>query len=74
MIKLIDVHKTFRGQKVLNGINMHCRKGEITVLIGRSGSGKSVSLKHIIGLINPDSGQVLIEGHGTLRRFFPGGQ
>ncbi|MCB9490422.1 MAG: ABC transporter ATP-binding protein, partial [Deltaproteobacteria bacterium] len=63
MIKLIDVHKTFRGQKVLNGINMHCRKGEITVLIGRSGSGKSVSLKHIIGLINPDSGQVLIEGH-----------
>jgi phospholipid/cholesterol/gamma-HCH transport system ATP-binding protein len=61
MIKLIDVYKEFRGQKVLDGVNLHCRRGEITVLIGRSGSGKSVTLKHIIGLLKPDSGKILIE-------------
>jgi phospholipid/cholesterol/gamma-HCH transport system ATP-binding protein len=61
MIKLIEIKKAFKGQQVLDGINLHCRKGEITVLLGRSGGGKSVSLKHIIGLLKPDSGQVLIE-------------
>ena len=67
MIRLIDVHKTFKGQKVLDGIDLHCRTGEITVLLGRSGSGKSVTLKHIIGLVQPDSGQVLIEGEDITR-------
>ncbi len=61
MIKLIDVKKAFRNQQVLDGLNLNCRKGEITVLLGRSGGGKSVTLKHIIGLLRPDSGQVLIE-------------
>lgn len=62
MIRLIDLQKSFKEQKVLDGINLHCRKGEITVLIGRSGGGKSVTLKHIIGLLRPDSGEVLIDG------------
>jgi phospholipid/cholesterol/gamma-HCH transport system ATP-binding protein len=62
MIRLVDVHKSYQGQQVLDGIDLQCRAGEITVLLGRSGSGKSVTLKHIIGLVKPDSGQVLIEG------------
>jgi phospholipid/cholesterol/gamma-HCH transport system ATP-binding protein len=62
MIKLIDVHKNFRGQKVLDGVHLHCRAGETTVLLGRSGSGKSVTLKHIIGLVQPDSGRIMIDG------------
>ncbi|MBZ0273073.1 ABC transporter ATP-binding protein [bacterium] len=67
MIKLINVRKAFRGQTILDGIDLHCRRGEITVLIGRSGSGKSVTLKHIIGLIPPDSGQVMIDDEDITR-------
>ncbi|MBI2092653.1 MAG: ABC transporter ATP-binding protein [Deltaproteobacteria bacterium] len=62
MIKLVDVHKNFAGQKVLNGINLQIRKGEITVIIGTSGVGKSVLLKHMIGLLRPDRGKVFIAG------------
>jgi phospholipid/cholesterol/gamma-HCH transport system ATP-binding protein len=62
MIKLVDLHKSFRGQKVLNGVDIEIEEGKTTVIIGRSGGGKSVLLKHIIGLLKPDSGQVLIEG------------
>jgi len=62
MIKLIDVRKSFKGQQVLDGVNLECPRGKITILLGRSGSGKSVTLKHIIGLIKPDAGRVLIEG------------
>ncbi|MBI2342288.1 MAG: ABC transporter ATP-binding protein [Deltaproteobacteria bacterium] len=62
MIKLVDVHKNFGGQKVLNGINLQIRKGEITVIIGTSGVGKSVLLKHMIGLLRPDRGKVFIAG------------
>lgn len=62
VIQLLDVHKAFGVHKVLQGINLSCRKNEITILIGRSGSGKSVTLKHLIGLLMPDSGQVLVDG------------
>lgn len=62
MIELIDVHKSFGKQKVLDGLNLQIPDGKITVLLGRSGSGKSVTLKHIIGLIKPDSGKVLVDG------------
>ncbi|PKN60896.1 MAG: ABC transporter ATP-binding protein [Deltaproteobacteria bacterium HGW-Deltaproteobacteria-11] len=61
MIKLIDIHKSFGKQKVLDGLNMAIEAGKTTVIIGRSGGGKSVLLKHIIGLIKPDSGHVLID-------------
>lgn len=62
IIKLIDIHKSFGKQKVLNGLSLAVPKGQITVIIGRSGSGKSVILKHMIGLIKPDAGQVLVAG------------
>jgi phospholipid/cholesterol/gamma-HCH transport system ATP-binding protein len=62
MIKIIDLARSFNGHAVLNGINLEIPKGEITVIIGKSGVGKSVLLKHIIGLVKPDRGQVLVGG------------
>jgi phospholipid/cholesterol/gamma-HCH transport system ATP-binding protein len=62
MIYLKNIHKSFKGQKVLDGLNLHIPRNKITILIGRSGGGKSVTLKHIIGLIEPDEGQVLVDG------------
>jgi phospholipid/cholesterol/gamma-HCH transport system ATP-binding protein len=62
MIELVDVHKSFQGQKVLDGVNLSIETGKITVIIGRSGGGKSVLLKHIIGLLKPDKGQILVDG------------
>jgi phospholipid/cholesterol/gamma-HCH transport system ATP-binding protein len=61
-IKLIDVHKSFGNQKVLDGINLEIEIGKTTVIIGKSGGGKSVLLKHIIGLLKPDKGQIWIDG------------
>jgi phospholipid/cholesterol/gamma-HCH transport system ATP-binding protein len=62
IIELIDVHKSFGGNHVLQGVNLQVLAGESMVVIGGSGTGKSVILKHIIGLLSPDSGRVLIEG------------
>jgi phospholipid/cholesterol/gamma-HCH transport system ATP-binding protein len=62
MIKIVDVHKRFSGKEVLRGVNLEINKGETVVVIGRSGCGKSVLLKHIIGLLKPDSGQILVDG------------
>jgi len=62
MIKLVDIHKSFGRQKVLNGLNLDIVDGKTTVIIGGSGGGKSVLLKHIIGLLRPDSGQVIVDG------------
>ena len=62
MIELIDVHKSFGKHRVLTGLNLSIEEGKTTVIIGRSGGGKSVLLKHIIGLIKPDRGQVLVDG------------
>jgi phospholipid/cholesterol/gamma-HCH transport system ATP-binding protein len=62
MIKLVEVEKTLGGQPVLRGINLEIPKGKLTTIIGRSGEGKSVLLKHIIGLMQPDRGQVWIDG------------
>jgi phospholipid/cholesterol/gamma-HCH transport system ATP-binding protein len=61
MIRIIDVHRSFGNQPVLQGINLHVQKGEVLAIIGRSGSGKTVLLRLIIGLIRPNRGQVLIE-------------
>jgi phospholipid/cholesterol/gamma-HCH transport system ATP-binding protein len=62
MIQLENLHKSFNGNKVLSGVNLSINKGEILVLIGMSGYGKSVLLKHIVRLIRPDKGRVVIEG------------
>ena len=62
MIQLIDIYKSFGNNVVLNGLNITIEKGKITVIIGRSGGGKSVLLKHIIGLIRPDAGEIKIDG------------
>jgi phospholipid/cholesterol/gamma-HCH transport system ATP-binding protein len=62
MIKLVDLHKSFGKQKVLDGLDLDIEDGKTTVIIGRSGGGKSVLLKHIIGLLRPERGQVLIDG------------
>ena len=61
MIKLVDIYKSFGEQKVLTGLNLEIEDGKTTVIIGRSGGGKSVLLKHIIGLLRPDKGQVLVD-------------
>lgn len=67
MIDIIDMRKSFRGQAVLNGINLRIEDGELLAIIGRSGSGKSVLLKHIIGLLKPDSGSITIDGNDITR-------
>jgi len=62
MIKVVDIHKSFNDQKVLDGLSLDIETGKITVIIGQSGGGKSVLLKHMIGLIRPDQGEVFVEG------------
>jgi phospholipid/cholesterol/gamma-HCH transport system ATP-binding protein len=62
MIEFIDVHKAFGDLRVLRGINLTFEQGLTTVVLGRSGTGKSVTLKCIVGLLEPDSGLVLAEG------------
>lgn len=62
MLKLVGVTKTLGGQPVLQGIDLVIPEGKLTTIIGRSGEGKSVLLKHMIGLFQPDSGQVWVDG------------
>lgn len=67
MIEIINVCKSFDGHKILDNLNLNIKTGATTVIIGRSGCGKSVLLKHIIGLLKPDSGHVLIDGKDITR-------
>ena len=62
MIRLEQVSKAFKGQIVLDHLDLEIEKGKITVIIGQSGGGKSVLLKHMIGLIRPDSGHIYVNG------------
>ena len=62
MIEVYDLHKTLGTQEVLCGINLKVNQGHTHVILGRSGSGKSVLLKHLVGLFQPDAGRVLIDG------------
>lgn len=62
MIKLVGVEKTLGGQPVLRGVDLAIPAGTLTTIIGPSGEGKSVLLKHIIGLLQPDRGEVWIDG------------
>ncbi len=65
-IQFIDIKKSFGSNRVLQGVNLSLYRGEIIAIIGKSGTGKSVLLKHIIGLVEQDAGQILI--NGTLLR------
>jgi phospholipid/cholesterol/gamma-HCH transport system ATP-binding protein len=62
MIEIINLHKSFGKNHVLRGVDLKVEKGESMVIIGGSGSGKSVLIKHIIGILKPDDGKVLIDG------------
>jgi len=63
MIQIRGVHKSFDGNHVLRGLDLDVEQGETMVVIGRSGGGKSVLLKHIIGLMKPDEGSIMVAGH-----------
>ncbi|MBI3617691.1 MAG: ABC transporter ATP-binding protein [Candidatus Omnitrophica bacterium] len=67
MIQVQHLHKSFNGQQVLEDINLQVKKGEILIVLGESGTGKSVLLKHLIGLLKPDQGSVLIEARDITR-------
>jgi phospholipid/cholesterol/gamma-HCH transport system ATP-binding protein len=62
MIEAVNLHKSFDRNPVLNGVDLRIETGESVVIIGRSGGGKSVLLKHLIGLLLPDSGAVRVDG------------
>jgi len=65
VIRFDNLHKTFGGKPVLAGLTLDVRDGETMVIIGYSGSGKSVALKHVVGLLTPDSGDVIIDGRAV---------
>ncbi len=62
MIRLVDVHKAFGPKRVLEGFTLDVAEGETMVIIGGSGTGKSVAIKHIVGLLEPDTGTVWVDG------------
>lgn len=67
MIKLVDIHKAFGPKKVLEGFSLEVNEGETMVIIGYSGTGKSVAIKHIVGLLEPDRGTVWVDGQEVPR-------
>jgi len=66
MIEVRNLRKNFKSQTVLDGLDFRIENGESVAIIGRSGGGKSVLLKHLIGLLQPDSGEVLIDGENIV--------
>jgi phospholipid/cholesterol/gamma-HCH transport system ATP-binding protein len=62
MIRLVDVYKSFGPKEVLAGFSLEVNEGETMVIIGYSGTGKSVAIKHIVGLLDPDRGEVWVDG------------
>ncbi len=69
-IELRDVHKAFGSNEVLRGFSIVAKEGETLVILGQSGSGKSVALKHVVGLLTPDRGEISVDGQevGALSR------
>jgi phospholipid/cholesterol/gamma-HCH transport system ATP-binding protein len=61
-IEFIDVHKSFGSNHVLRGLNMGLPEGQVSMILGPSGTGKSVCIKHIVGLLYPDQGDVIVDG------------
>jgi phospholipid/cholesterol/gamma-HCH transport system ATP-binding protein len=66
-VECIDVYKSFGKNRVLNGLNVGIPDGMITVILGPSGTGKSVLIKHLIGLMFPDQGDILVHGRSVPR-------
>lgn len=62
MIQIVNLYKSFADKRVLHGINLTIENGETMVIIGQSGSGKSVLLKHLIGILKPDQGEIFVDG------------
>jgi phospholipid/cholesterol/gamma-HCH transport system ATP-binding protein len=67
MIEIRNLHKSFADKKVLQGVDLDIESGQTTTIIGGSGSGKSVLFKHIIGLMKPDAGSIMLEGEDTTK-------
>ena len=67
MLRVVDLYKSFAGQPVLKGVNLELETGKITTIIGGSGSGKTVLLKHLNALLLPDRGSVLVDGKDITR-------
>jgi phospholipid/cholesterol/gamma-HCH transport system ATP-binding protein len=61
-IEFVDVHKSFAGRKVLDGVSFTVERGETFAILGPSGIGKTVTLTHVVGLLKPDSGRVIVDG------------
>ena len=61
-IQMTNVHKAFGKKEILTGLNLSVNKGESLVIIGGSGTGKSVTLKCVLGLLHPDQGEILVDG------------
>ena len=68
MIRLTDVHKSVGSDDVLRGVDLHVRKGQSMVVIGGSGTGKSVLIKSVLGLVTPDSGMIEVDGVDVTRQ------
>jgi ABC-type transporter Mla maintaining outer membrane lipid asymmetry ATPase subunit MlaF len=64
-IEFVDVHKTFGRNHVLRGLNMALPENKISMILGPSGTGKSVCIKHIVGLLYPDEGDVIVHGRSV---------
>ncbi len=62
MIRMVNVKKSFGARAILKGVDIHVRRGETMVILGGSGTGKSVSIRHIVGLLTPDEGEVYVNG------------
>ena len=62
MIRIVDLHKYFGEIRALRGVNLEIEKGETMVIIGQSGSGKSVLIKHLVGILKPDRGEIYVDG------------
>ena len=73
MIRFENVHKSFDSQKVLNGVSFDVVEGEVLAVVGPSGTGKSVLLKHIVGLIEPDEGSVVAKEGAQIGYLFQSG-
>jgi phospholipid/cholesterol/gamma-HCH transport system ATP-binding protein len=73
MIRFDNVHKSFNGVKVLDGVSFEVAHGEILAIVGPSGTGKSVTLKHMVGLLAPDAGSVEVRESARIGYLFQGG-
>ncbi|HWE29320.1 MAG TPA: ATP-binding cassette domain-containing protein, partial [Polyangia bacterium] len=62
MISFIELKKSFGGKPVLRGVDLQVERGEVLFIIGTSGVGKSVTIKHLVGLMRPDAGEIWLDG------------